>query len=177
MKPRELIHYPNIGIALVPLTQGQYAIIDLDDVPKIEGKNWCAHWSLNSRTFYPLTSIREDNGKRTTLYIHRHILGTDALEVDHINHNGLDNRRANLTPCSSSHNHLRRRPQGGSSKYKGVSWDKSNSKWIAYIKINQHNYHIGLFKEEINAAKAYDEVLYDWDSGALGNFPIGNYKK
>jgi len=43
------------------------------------------------------------------------------------------------------------------SKYKGVCWDKRNKKWGVTIQANKKKYHLGYFKDEIDAAKAYDK--------------------
>ena len=51
-----------------------------------------------------------------------------------------------------------RRPiRDGTSKYKGISWHKLSNKWQAYIRINRKKIHLGVFDNEITAAKAYDK--------------------
>lgn len=82
-----------------------------------------------------------------------------GMVVDHINHNGLDNRKANLRIATFSENRRNsRKAKDTSSKYKGVSWHKNNKKWHAGININGRRKHLGSFDDEIQAAKAYDEV-------------------
>jgi hypothetical protein len=107
--------------------------------------------------------------------MHRDVLNPpDHLFVDHINHNGLDNRIANLrtaTPQQNSYNriHFRKNP---SSKYKGVSFKKKEKKWTAQIRYDGKSKFIGTFDSEIEAAKAYDKAakLYHKEFAAL-NFP------
>jgi len=82
----------------------------------------------------------------------------DKRQVDHINGNGIDNRRNNLRICTQSQNNQNQRTQIclKSSKYKGVLWHKCCKRWMAQIKLNKKNKYIGLFKNEIDAAHAYD---------------------
>lgn len=86
-----------------------------------------------------------------------HSLITGYPRTDHINHNGLDNRRANLRSVTRSQNAMNSRPQAGfASAYKGVGWDKKNNRWLARITVNRKTTYLGMFKTEIEAARAYD---------------------
>jgi len=77
--------------------------------------------------------------------------------IDHINHNGLDNRKANLRLATRAQNSRNRRPVGrGSSKYKGVTYRKSDGVFIADIRAGRKRIYLGCFKSETEAAKAYD---------------------
>ena len=96
--------------------------------------------------------------------LHRFLLNPDkGLQVDHANGNGLDNRRCNLRICTNAqnqHNIQTSTSYGGKptySKFKGVTWDKKNRKWRAQGMINYKQYHLGRFKIEIEAAKAYNK--------------------
>lgn len=94
-------------VAYVPLTQGERAIIDAKDVPLVEGRNW-AVLKRRKRLCYAVSAGKPPGPK--TLYMHRLILGPpDGMETDHINHDGLDNRRANLRACTGSQNQLNKR--------------------------------------------------------------------
>jgi hypothetical protein len=89
--------------------------------------------------------------------MHRLILNTpDDMEVDHINLNGLDNRRCNIRNCTRSQNventSVRRDNNSGK---KGVGWKKSNQKWIARINQNGKHIHIGCYDNLDEAADAY----------------------
>ena len=140
------------GAKLIPLTQGQFAIVDPEDYDKLSQFKWTAAKSPN--TFYAVRSVR---GRQ----IRMHRLITNApkgLVVDHINHNGLDNRKQNLRLCTRSENARNQRPQANcSSKYKGVCWHKNQKKWLARVHSNGVTYHLGSFKSQIAAAKAYDK--------------------
>ena len=93
--------------------------------------------------------------------MHREIMDAPAgLYVDHINRNGLDNRRPNLrivTPQQNSWN-TRLGIGRGRSKYKGVSQDKDVRKWRASICIDKKLKHLGYFTDEKQAAEAYDKA-------------------
>jgi hypothetical protein len=83
----------------------------------------------------------------------------DHLVVDHINHDGLDNRRANLLLCTFAENcRNTRRTARATSIYKGVHWHKGTQKWAAAIRFENKTYHLGYFDDECAAAKAYDKA-------------------
>lgn len=104
--------------------------------------------------------IVNDTGKgdtRNVWSLHRELMGNpEGLVVDHINGDPLDNRRYNLRVCSVKENIRNSKPQEGTSKYKGVSWDKDRNKWSAGIKVDKKAISLGRFDEEDEAAKAYD---------------------
>ena len=53
-----------------------------------------------------------------------------------------------------------RKVEVGTSKYKGVSWDRSKSKWVARIGVNGKSLQIGRFMTETEAAIAYDKAAF-----------------
>jgi hypothetical protein len=81
---------------------------------------------------------------------------------DHINHNGLDNRKANLRVAQHKQNvwHRRKFQRPSRSRYKGVDFRPANSGkcWRARIRINGKRLYLGSFDNELDAAKAYDEA-------------------
>ena len=139
-------------IAFVPLTQGQEAIIDAADVHLVEGVNWCAAFSSK---FY----VRRKAGK-TTILIHRVILtAPDGMDVDHIDGNGLDNRRANIRMATTSQNmHNQCIPKNNTSGFKGVGWVQRCRKWRAYIALNGKQIHLGHYDTHEAAHAAYCEA-------------------
>lgn len=117
---------------------------------------------------YAVAHVRKSNGAKGDISMHRLVMGHPAVRVDHINHDGLDNRRANLRLATGSQNGGNQLPKGGSSAYKGVSFHKAAGKWSAKFR----NHHIGLFASEVDAAKAYDTAALEyWGDFALVNFP------
>lgn len=98
------------------------------------------------------------------------------LVVDHINHNGLDNRKANLRPATKSQNTINKpykKKKGAHSKYRGVTWQKSINKWQAQIRAKGNPRVIGYFEDEIEAAKAYDAAAKKHH----GEFAVLNFPK
>ena len=158
----------------IPLTQGKYAIVDPEDYGRLSKYKWHAIKSRN--TFYASRSIHLGNRKWQHIKMHREILDApDHLFVDHINHHGYDNRKANLrtaTHRQNSYNRIHFRKYQ-SSKYKGVSLNKRKMKWIAQIRYEGGHKFIGYFDNEIDAAKAYDEAAKQYH----GEFAVLNFKE
>ena len=144
----------------IPLTQGKYAIVDPEDYKKLAKYKWYA--KKCERRFYAERWGEKKQGSKTKgdLKMHREIMGdAEGKVIDHINHNGLDNRKANLRFATTQQNTWNKRKQKGdySSKYKGVHWVKSEKKWRAVITCNKKVIYIGRFDDEEAAARAYDE--------------------
>lgn len=141
---------------MIKLTQGKSCIIDKDDLKFLEG---CRLWANKRRDNYYVVVVYNVNGKVAKKDIHRFLLNPDVgMVVDHINSNGLDNRRVNLRVCTNKENCRNRRAlKNKSSSYKGVSWNKNAQKWTAQIVVNARRIHLGSFADEIAAAKAYNE--------------------
>jgi AP2 domain/HNH endonuclease len=95
------------------------------------------------------------------------------MHVDHINGNGLDNRRTNLRPATSAENARNRRSQrGSSSPYKGVSWIRSRRNWRANLRVGDRLIHLGSYTDPADAARAYDAAaLKYFGEFARLNFP------
>lgn len=139
----------------IELSKGLFAIVDDEDYEFINSFKWCASNSGRGR-FY---AQRKDN--RKTVFMHRLIMKlTDKnLNIDHINHNTLDNRKINLRICSKTENARNKSSHpNSSSKFLGVSWDKSRNKWKSCIYINKKCVLLGRFNFEMEAAKAYDNA-------------------
>lgn len=98
--------------------------------------------------------------KNKRIYLHRDILNPNKKEcIDHIDGNGLNNRKCNLRICNKAQNRRNsRKLENCTSKFKGVCWDKDRNKWFAKIKIQDKTLNLGRFLTEIEAAKAYDEA-------------------
>ncbi len=87
--------------------------------------------------------------------MHAVIVGTPkGMQTDHINGNGLDNRRENLRVVTHRKN-AQNRHTPKSSKYPGVTWHKSARKWQAQIRVAGKKHHLGLYEDEETAGIVY----------------------
>lgn len=133
------------------IAKGKTTIIDAEDYDKVSKHRW------NYNNGAVMANI-DLEGKRTTLKLHRYVLGLKKGDpiVDHKNNNPLDNRKSNLRICTHAEN-LRNRGKAANNKsgYKGVSWAVHAGKWQASICKNYKSYHLGLFEDPKEAHKAY----------------------
>jgi len=151
----------------IPLTRGLVALVDAADFDLVIAAGpWYAHPDRN--TFYARTSYRRDGKKRL---VSMHTLVTGWGFVDHINGDGLDNRRLNLRPADNSKNQMNRGvPSNNTSGFKGVS--RNDLRWQAQISVAGRRIHLGMFATPLEAAHAYDEAaLYYFAEFARPNFP------
>lgn len=132
-------------------------LVDKEDFEGLNKFKWGIQKDKN--TFYAKRMVRIGK-KRTSIKMHRFIMGLehgDNLVVDHINHNGLDNRKSNLRKCTPLQNSWNTTSvKNGSSKYLGVSWYMAGKKWHSQIRIDGKVKHLGFFDKELDAAVAYD---------------------
>lgn len=142
-------------VVFLPLTQGQVAIIDFADFEKVGRFKWYAYRRPSGNFHAVRNSPRRS--KRTQLFLHCEILGIKG--IDHKNGNGLDCRRENMRPATSQQNGkaFQRKTPGTSSIYRGVTWYESCLKWGAQIRSKRTKFHLGCFKIEEDAARAYDK--------------------
>lgn len=144
----------------IPLTQGKAALVDDEDYELVSQYKWCA--VKDGNTYYAQSWLYVD-GKKTTIRMHRIVVGAiKGQQVDHKNGNGLDNCKENLRLCTTTQNSMNQRSNGGTSIYKGVNWKKTENCWEAGIRVGGKRKFLGHFKEEIEAAKAYDSAALEY---------------
>lgn len=144
----------------IELTQGFFATVDESD------KDLDVHkWYVDTKSKNISYAARRSRSGIERM--HRVILGrkigrdlTKEETVDHIDHNGLNNQRANLRIASTAENTHNQRIQTRSktSKYKGVYWYKTTGRWRARIKVQMKYISLGYFDREEDAARAYNEA-------------------
>ncbi len=120
--------------------------------------SWCA--AESKTTTKPTHYAYYRNSADKIVLMHRMLFGFPAgLQIDHLNHNGLDNRLSNLRAVTRSVNLLNRSgPQANStSGVRGISWDKSRSQWMAKIKLRGRTITIGRFPSKESAAQAVSD--------------------
>ena len=145
----------------IKLANGKsFALVDDEDYEELSQYRWNAQKWMRSRITYAQRSVRAD-GKRGVVLMHRQVMdAAKGSRVDHINHNGLDNRRCNLRFCTHSQNlHNSRKQKGTTSKYKGVIWDNQGNRWRAGASFKGKTVFLGSFHDEESAARAYNDWL------------------
>lgn len=142
----------------IKLTQGKYALVDDEDFKKLNKFKWWALKKSGGR-FYAIRT-EQRNGVIKHITMHRAILKmtNSKIHVDHKDLNGLNNQRNNIRPATVGQN-IANTPslKGSSSKYKGVVWRPEYKYWQVQIMKDGQYYHIGCFKDEKEAALAYNK--------------------
>ncbi len=144
---------PNDEIRYIPLTRGQFAIVDAADYEELAQYNWFANGN-GKLGFY--AARRLPDGKQQ--FMHRALMDPPpGMVVDHIDGNRANNRRTNLRVCTTKQNVRNSRAvPGSSSRFKGVHFDKQTGKWVATICCDGKSIYLGSFNDETEAARAYD---------------------
>lgn len=110
------------------------------------------HWNLGTDGY----AYGREGGRQTAM--HRLILGLrpgDGQDADHINGDRLDNRQSNLRVVTRAENLQNRTvPATGRSRFRGVGWSRHHGRWLAAASVKNQRVHIGLFDDELEAARA-----------------------
>lgn len=117
-----------------------YILIDSEDYAKCCNYRWRV--KINNNTYYAYTSIRMSDGTYFTTTMHRiimfddHINSDPSIMIDHINRNGLDNRKSNLRYCDNRQNQWNARvASNNTTGVTGVSYTKGIDRYLAQIKL------------------------------------------
>jgi hypothetical protein len=134
--------------------------VDDSDAERVRAFSWYAYSNRAGNTY----AVRGAAAgvKPHIIPLHRWLLGAvPGDEVDHRDGDGLNNHRRNLrfsTRSQNNYNRLRL-PKGKSSKFRGVCWDQQLGFWRAGAKTDGHYHFLGLFSNELDAARAYDRYI------------------
>jgi hypothetical protein len=153
-------------IRYIPLTKGKVAIVDAADYAWLSRWKWHAEESGPGR-FY---ASRATPGLGR-IGMHRVIMNPPkGMLVDHIDGNGLNNRRCNLRICTPQENAYNTRPACNKPRFKGVT--PCGHLWWASVWHDGQEHELGLFDDEIQAALARDQKALELHGEfAYLNFP------
>ena len=156
----------------VQLTQNKFTIVDDGDYEYLNKYNW---YVAKSKYSYYAAFDRRNKKINKTIYLHRIIMNCpDGKFIDHINGNGLDNRKENLRICNKSQNSGNSKLRtDNTSGIKGVSWDKRNKKWVVRIKMDGKHKFLGYFSNKYYAKNVYEKVA----KGYFGEFYLDGIRK
>jgi hypothetical protein len=156
------------------IAAGRVALVDDEDYDLVMRYRWTA-WrdcrkSARPDRFYAMRAIMRE-GKSTTTRMHQVLTGWPL--TDHIDRDGLNNQRSNLRPATARQNAINSRPpQAHSSQFKGVRWHKQSGRWQALIRDRGVGHELGFYKDEVDAALAYDAGAREiFGEFAYLNFP------
>ena len=150
----------------IKLTRGKYTLVDDDIFELLNKQKWC-FLEAGSHGY----AERKENNK--IIRMHRQILKIENGNlVDHINGNGLDNRRENLRICNNKENSWNSKlSKKNTSGFKGV--DYKGKGWRVRIMVNYKYIYLGNFKNKIEAAEIYNRAAIKY----FGNFAKLNLLK
>jgi len=172
-------------IPMYPLSKNMFTTVDDEDYEYLSKYKWFISKNGSNRGGYYARRFYYKDSKYRSERMHNVIMKPQkGLELDHINHDTLDNRKQNLRLCTRYENLVNRKKglifngKPTSSIFKGVSWRKSKKRWIAasYLKNEKggkgKHIYLGTFHSEVEAAQTYDEfALKEFGEFANINFP------
>lgn len=114
------------------------SMIDIEDIDKIKDLKWY----FDAHGGYVVSSKC-----RRQIKLHRFVMDCpQEFCIDHLFHNKLDNRKCNLKIVTIQQNNLNTGVQSNNkSGFRGVFWDKKRNRWLANLRINKSNVHLGYF--------------------------------
>ena len=142
--------------------RGGVVLVDAED-EDVLGPGWAVEH--DGRVNYARRRLRAgEPGGPACVRLHRAIMErvvgrplSRREHVDHINHDGLDNRRCNLRLATPAQNQQHSRKRAGtSSRHKGVSFHKGTGRWQAYIRVGGKRLSLGYYESERDATRAYN---------------------
>jgi hypothetical protein len=153
-------------VRTIHLSRGKVAIVDADDYLRLRYYKWYVKVTVRvGRTiYYAVRLVYGPNRERRPIYMHRAIMNAKrGRVVDHINGNGLDNRRTNLRLCTHQENSWNTHSSRSLSGARGVHFLSrlKGKPWAASIYVS-HKIHLGYFatRDEAVVARAAGEKLY-----------------
>jgi len=159
------------GGRVILLTKNKFTIVDREDYDWLSKYNWYASYNKISDNWYAVRCVSCNPNKRISMQ--REILGLldgDKHVGDHIDRNGLNNRRYNLRIADKALNSCNCKIyKNNKSGFRGVVWDRNRKLWFAKMTEKGKTINLGRYQDPIDAAKAFDRaaILYRKDTAIL----------
>lgn len=160
----------NRATTTIDLGRGYRAIVYSDTFERLRlgDYRWRVLIGRGGKYIYGQASVCGES-----FYLHRVVAGAaKGQHVDHIDHDGLNNRDDNLRLCTPGENRANSRKRHCVSGYKGVTWSQSGHNWVATITKDGVRYYLGVFHDKRRAALAHDRAALALNGEFAGlNFP------
>lgn len=155
---------------IIQLTRGLFTLVDDEDFERLSILKWHALAPGKSRrAWYAVRNLAREGGKRRTWSMQNDIIcPLPGYLVDHKDGDGLNNQKSNLRFATTSENCANSKKSTGSSRYRGVALKEG--RWRVRICVKYKQVHVGYFKEEFDAATAYNFAA----EAAFGEFAAFN---
>lgn len=147
---------PTLDTQYIPLNDEVYVAVSPCDYEWLVQWNWCPNghgYATNTarpRKLMHVLIVERATGRPKPR----------EHDVDHRNHNGLDNRRPNLRLATKTQNQANSGvPKHNRSGYKGVSYSKPRCKWLVSIKVNNRTVNCGRYATPEEGAYVYDQFM------------------
>lgn len=149
------------SVAYIPLTRGQFAVVDSYIADDLCARNWYAHWNIGTQSFYAVRTVKI-NGRSKFIRMHSVIYPSEHPKItDHKSGDTLLNMRFNLRDASRAQNVQNSRPgRRNKSGFKGV-YQRTDGMYVAQIHINRKAKFLGNFKVLGDAVAKYESAAIE----------------
>jgi hypothetical protein len=156
----------------IPITKGYVVLVDDEDYTWLSEWKWKALVNVRKNVTHVYAVRHETKGGVTRpILMHRVIANAPrGTQVDHINFNGLDNRRLNLRICTHSQNSTHKRFNSNAFGLKGIQYKGGPRPWVGVVTKDRRVYRTEYYVTALEAAAAYDRLAVELH----GEFAVTN---